>query len=302
MHATPRLFVVIPTHMTRHLELCLASFARQKQAPDGVVLTCDNDDESIGELASSVWSLVHAVNKVPLSVVQRPFTGRPSLNQVRNNGLRALDARFRLDDDDLIVLLDGDTLLDDSALEIHAREHSAGADLIIPYRVNLTPEQTELIDLPRVLDHNAPALSSLIRPDQMQALRDRDKRYRRQLRQRRSLAGRLLVKPHKPKVLGGHHAVRVGPLRMINGYDEAYVDYGYDDDDLARRLHTRHPRVSIAVSECFALHLWHPSRAPSSPVNAPGYLRFRTKGLPARAEHGWDAPARQGEVVVNEIN
>src|SRR5262249_6815500 len=112
-----------------------------------------------------------------------------------------------------------------------------------------------------------------------------------------------LPKAHKPKILGGHHAVSVRCLRAVNGYDEQYTGYGYDDDDLSRRLHALSPppRTAIAVSEILALHLWHPSRAPARPTDAPGYARFSSPGLPIEAEHGWRNPIPQPEPHVRVI-
>lgn len=300
-----RIFLIIPTHTTRHLDRCLGALARQERPPDGVVLSCDNDDASILGLAASTWRKARAASSLPpLVATQRPFTGRPSLNQVRNNGLRAMDGACDPMERDLVVMLDGDTMLDETALARHAHLLDSGTDLIVPYRVNLDERQSDGIDLDHLLDSQSPPLRRLTRADQIEALRRRHRRYERQLRVKRSPLGGLLVKAHKPKVLGGHHAVRIGPLRAVNAYDEAYHDYGYDDDDLARRLHALRPRIktAIAVSDCLAYHLWHPSRAPQSPTGAPGYARFATKALPVRAELGWDAPATQEPSVTTTLD
>jgi cellulose synthase/poly-beta-1,6-N-acetylglucosamine synthase-like glycosyltransferase len=299
-----RIFLIIPTHTTRHLDRCLGALARQERSPDGVVLSCDNDDASILDLAASTWRRARAVAPLPpLVATQRPFTGRPSLNQVRNNGLRAMDRACRPSEHDLVVMLDGDTMLDENALARHAHLLESGADLVVPYRVNLDERQSDGIDLDRLFDESSP-LQDVARADQMEALRRRHRRYARQLLVKRAPLGRLLVKAHKPKVLGGHHAVRIAPLRAVNAYDEAYLDYGYDDDDLARRLHALRPRIktAIAVTDCLAYHLWHPSRAPQSPTAAPGHARFATRGLPVRAELGWDAPAPQDPPTVTTLD
>src|SRR5262249_51159621 len=99
------------------------------------------------------------------------------------------------------------------------------------------------------------------------------------------------------------HAVSVRCLRVVNGYDEQYVGYGYDDDDLARRLHamTPPPRTAIAVFEILAFHLWHPTPAPARPTDAPWYARVARPGLPVAAEHGWKPPGSQPDPLVREI-
>ena len=92
-------------------------------------------------------------------------------------------------------------------------------------------------------------------------------------------------------------------MRKINGYDEGYVGYGYDDDDLGRRLHTlpRRPVVAIAVEQILAFHLHHPTRAPARPTDAPGYARFSVPGWSSYAEHGWQNPASQPVPTVHRI-
>jgi hypothetical protein len=290
----PAVHVVVPTHTTRHLAACVSSVALQRTLPATVVVTCDTDDPAIGELLEQVWpDVVAALHGRPaptLMLVSRPHQGRAMLNQVRNNGLRALDAAGRLHDRDVVLVLDGDTVLDPDAVARHRELAVQGYELLIPYRVNLSQEVSQRIT-PAALLRAAESggFQSLFGPPDEQDLEDRHRRYRRQLLLRRVLPVWSGVnKPHKPKVLGGHHAVSVRALRAVNGYDEEYVAYGFDDDDLSRRLHALRPppRTSIAVKDILAYHLWHPTRAPARPTQAPGYERF-VRNLPVVAVHGW---------------
>ncbi|MEX2219297.1 MAG: galactosyltransferase-related protein [Phycisphaerales bacterium] len=297
-HSRARVHLLIPTHTTRHLALCLAGVAAQTRPPATVVLTCDTDDPAVGEVAAETWARVgeslagRGLEPPPLVFTCRPHAGEARLNQVRNNGLRALEARGAARDEDLVVVIDGDMLLAPDALGRHARLRDAGYELIIPYRVDLDPDTTTEVSLDSLLGPDAgTAIGRFARPSRLAPLGARDRRYRRQL-----LLRRLgLTKGHKPKVLGGHHAVSVRLLRAINGYDEGYTGYGYDDDDLSRRLHALRPRVraAIAVREIVAYHLWHPSRAPARPIDAPGFQRFSRADLPVVAAEGWHSPAPQ---------
>lgn len=292
--------MVVPTHTTRHLKACLTSLAGQSRPPASVIVTCDTDDPAIGDLLGSIPTapgggiarIIHA---------RRAHTGIARLNQVRNNGLRALEATTTLTDHDLIVLLDGDTMLAEDALERHAAASAGGAELIIPFRVNLSEATTDgLGDGPITTAQ----LHQLITTSDGAALRRRQRRYKRQLLQRRLLPEWThVIKPHKPKVLGGHHGVSVRVLRAVNGYDELYTGYGYDDDDLTRRIYRLRPRVRVAVvvRECLSLHLWHPSRAPRRPTDAPGYARFSRNDLPTAARFGWSTPSDQPPVEVRVI-
>lgn len=306
-----RAHVIVPTHTTRHLGLCLAALGRQSPAPATVVVTVDGDVPAIGELARDVWRRLAAqgLRGLPrLAVAMRAHTGEARLNQVRNNGLRALEGLGALPDDDLIVTLDGDTMLAPDAIGRHLALVGArgGAEVIIPYRVNLAEDVTARLSLEDALGGRID-IAGLVTGADRAALRARARRYRRQLLLKRVAPG--LVKAHKPKVLGGHHAVRAGALRRVNGYDEQYVGFGFDDDDLTKRLHRLRPRVAIAVEEILAAHLWHAPSAASGwssqvssgrarPEDAPGAARFARRDLPTRAERGWDSPAEQPNVRV----
>ncbi len=308
-----RVHLVVSTHTTRHLGACLGALALQTRLPDSVTVTCDTDDESIGALLRSIWPKVIAkvrdraeINPPPLFQVFREHQGEPRLNQVRNNGLRALDGAGMLEDSDLIVVIDGDILLEEHAIARHAVLAAKGAEFILPFRINLTKQMTLGISEASLLGAQALGgnfVRSLATVDDLSTLRRRAGRYRRQLAARRLPRWLKLVKAHKPKPLGGHHALTVAVMRKINGYDEGYVGYGYDDDDLGRRLHTlpRRPVVAIAVEQILAFHLHHPTRAPASPTNAPGYARFIAPGWSSYAEHGWQNPAFQPVPTVRDI-
>lgn len=287
--------VIIPTHTTRWLAECLAGLAAQATAPASVTLTCDVSDNAIEEVAEAWAPRIGA----PFHLVMREHAGEPRLNQVRNNGLRALIGEQAPGDHEGVVVLDGDTVLEPRAIEKHA---ALFADprrfgLVVAFRVYLTEQESRAVDAEAIARGEGLPLS----PEDRERLAARQKRYRRQV-----LLKRLgLVKAHKPKVIGGHHAARLGVLRAVNGYDEEYRGYGYDDDDLSRRIHGLRPRVRPAIAIAgpaapMAFHLWHPTRAPGRPTETPGYERFR-RGGPVRAAHGLESPLPQPEPSVRHL-
>lgn len=242
-----------------------------------------------------------------LLYTRRSHQGEARLNQVRNNAVRTLQSHAALRLTDHIIVLDGDTLLAPDAVERHVDLHLLGHDVVVAYRVNLTQEQSNSVSAESILNAADPSLwlSSFASPDTEEALRLRDARYRRHLSLRRmGPLSAWLIKDHKIKVLGGHHSLSAKALLAVNGYDEEYTGYGYDDDDLSRRLHSLRPRLSVAVAvrEILAYHVWHPTRAPGRPTDAPGFARFSTPGLPARALHGVDNPRPQPEPKVSEVS
>lgn len=303
-----RVFLAICTHTWRHLAACLGAAALQRPAPRAVVVSIDVDDRAIIDGASEAWRRLGC--PAPLVIVSRPHQGEARLNQVRNNALRALDERFELRTDDRVVMIDGDVMLLPGALARHAEARGFG--VTIAYRANLTQEETDQVLAGTVTDsitlQDAQGLvhrASIHASARDAELRARQVRYERQLLARRLGFHRLgLLKAHKPKILGGHHAARVKELRLLNGYDEEYVGYGFDDDDLTRRLYALRPAVSalVAITSTPAAHLWHPTRASASPLDSSGAARFSRKDLPPRCVHGWQSARHQAPVNVAFIS
>jgi hypothetical protein len=284
---------------------CVACVARQTRPPDTVTVTCDTDDPAIGRLLAELWPRVAGASRGPaptLFHVRRPHQGVGRVSQARNNALRALDAAGRLGEADLVLFIDGDMVLAETAVEQHG---GAEGEVVIPFRVNLDPERTAGVTVEGLIGGGPSPLEGLARAEEVAALGRRDRRYRRQLLLQRLAArtGVRLIKGHKPKVLGGHHAVSVRCLRAVNGFDEQYLGYAWEDDDLSRRLHGLRPwpRVVVAVRSILAFHLWHPTQASGDPLKDRGYQRFSTPGLPIVAERGWRNPIPQDEPECTEI-
>lgn len=295
----PRVFVVVCTHTTRHLGPCLASLVHQTIPPAGVVVSSDTQGDEIPALMRTVFGrLCDSRPPFPVLLTDRPHQGAARINQVRNNGVRALQTSFFPDDRDVIVILDGDTMLAGDAIARHAML-GACADLIIPYRINLTESECAALD-PEALIERGP--DALLRPTraQQRELARLHRNYSIHL----ALARFGLTKPHKPKCLGGHHAASARIMRAVDGYDEAYEGYGFDDDDFSLRVHMLRPRVrvAIAVSDVLAWHLWHPTRAPQSPMESPDAGRFHRKRYSSVPEFGLSTPKAQPQPRIISIS
>jgi Glycosyltransferase like family 2 len=306
----PRVHLLVPTHTTRHLAPCIAGVAWQTALPASVVVSCDTDDAAVRAFVEATWARVsdairgrgQGLTPPPLLFVGRAFHGEARVNQVRNNALRAMESFGLLRDRDLVLAIDGDVILSPGAVASHLEMAKKGFELIIGYRLNLDPEATKRVALDLLLGEGGfDALQRLPTVEPASLLPARQRRYERQLFLRR-LPIRL-TKAHKPKVLGAHHALSVRALRAINGYDEEYSIYGFEDDDITRRVHAHRPHfaTAIAVRTVPAFHLWHPSRGPAKPKQAPGYQRFLRRDLPVCTQRGWRNPIPQSEPRVIAI-
>ncbi|MBL8964448.1 MAG: hypothetical protein KF787_02790 [Phycisphaeraceae bacterium] len=282
-----RVHVILTTHTTRHLRRSLLGVAFQDLPAAEVIVSCDNDQP---EIAAVVRECSAELGRA-IVVVQRAFTGECRVGQARNNGLRALvSAGAELTD--RVLYLDGDCSPSSSVVRVHGHRGER-VDLLVGFRVELTPEQTEAFDEGAV---RAGRDAAILTPEQARALARRDRRYRRQLFLRRF----GLVKRHKPKVLSAHFSVGVGAILRVNGFDEEFTGWGQEDDDVGRRLHGSGASAGVVVREALVLHQWHPTRAPGVWKESAGVERFRRR-LPWRCARGVTDPIEQPPVTARRF-
>jgi hypothetical protein len=280
----PPLHAIVITHTPRALPAALDALGSQNPPPSTIVVSCDVRDEAIGR---EVRLVAERLGRA-IMLVQRERQARSRSAQVRNNAVRAL-LELGARDDDLLVFLDGDCVMAPGALAAHARLARLG-DIVIGFRVDLTPEQSRAFLEPGATGFAGPT------PEQRRLLARRHARYERH----RLLRALGLVKRHKPKVLSANFAIVLGVFRRVNGFDEAFEGYGGEDDDLGRRVYMAGGRPVIGVAHAVVYHVWHPTRAASRWADSPGIARFRQR-LPARCKRGLDNPLEQPEPVVSVV-
>lgn len=281
----PRAHAIISTHTTRHLRRTLLGVLAQTRRPDTVTVSADTDAPDIAELVAAAA----AERSAPITLVQRAHQGESRSSQVRNNAVRAIISGAHAAD--ILWFLDGDCLPAPDCLAQHLRFFAGSArPLVVAFRVDLTPEQTEALDDVRIARGEAMSPTA----DQFAALQARDRRYRRHALMRRLGLG----KPHKPKLLSANFAVRLADYLAVNGFDEEYTGYGQEDDDLGRRLYKIGVTPAIGIMQAMAFHQHHPTRAPGAWEASPNAARF-ARPFRARCTHGVDNPLAQPAPVVH---
>jgi hypothetical protein len=279
--------VIVSTHTTRHLRRVLLGIACQTIRPTTVIVTCDNNEAGIGPLVLASASEL----AMTIDLVRRAFQGQSRSSQVRNNGVRALLETRRTDPGDRLVFFDGDCCPLPDTLAQHHRLGDSGvtARPVVAFRIDLSPEQTELFDEASLGAGRLPIEPT---PMQLHALRARHRRYLRHV-----LLRRLgLVKAHKPKLLSANFSVPLGLYQRVNGFDEEYIGYGQEDDDLGRRLYKAGPLPAVGVARAIVYHQHHPTRAPAAWEESPNAARF-ARPWQQRCGRGLQSPIEQPEPV-----
>ncbi len=113
----------------------------------------------------------------------------------------------------------------------------------------------------------------------------------------------LFRHPTKPRLTGGDFGVWRSDFERVNGFDERFVGWGQEDDDLGLRLRAAGVRLESVLDLTCSLHVWHPTDptatarwrdgANVSYFERPGRLTACRSGLRARLcdDILWGLPA-----------
>ncbi len=95
-----------------------------------------------------------------------------------------------------------------------------------------------------------------------------------------------LASPRK-QTFGGHFSIHKKDIESVNGYDENYIGWGGEDQDMAMRLVMAGFRGTSVIKSARILHLWHPKEIGDKHwkegANAEYFFR---KKIPVYCENG----------------
>jgi GT2 family glycosyltransferase len=252
----------------RHLALVLESIALQDQVGQAVeiVVADDGSDDGTAELVA------RAAATLPLPV---RFTSQPHagfrLARIRNAAARLARGLY-------LLFLDGDCMLAPGHVAAHVARRRAGTALI-GYCARLSRQASDLL-----VPENLPVtdLATLV-PDA----------------ERRSLARRhrkawwhnALRHASKPRLAGGDFGIWREDFVRVNGFDERFVGWGQEDDDLGLRLRAAGVRLESILDRTCSLHIWHPTdpTAAARWRDGPNVAYFSRRGRLTACRHGLES-------------
>ena len=220
----------------RHLALVLESIALQEGVAGRfeVIVT---DDGSTDETPAVVAAFASSA-PFPVRFVSQPHDGFRAA-QVRNRGARIAAG-------DYLLFLDGDCILPPGHLAAYADRRRPGVAQL-GYCARL-PEATSAVLVP----------GSLGGIDLAAIVPDAERRLLRR-RFRKAWWHTLLRHPSKPRLASGNFGVWRDDFARVNGFDERFVGWGQEDDDLGLRLRAAGVRLESILDRTFSLHVWHPT-------------------------------------------
>lgn len=233
----PEISLIVNTFMKpRHLGLVLDSIDQQTGV-DGCFEVVISDDGSTDETPALVAARA-ATAPYRIAFTSRPHDGF-RLARVRNDGVR--QARGKR-----LLFLDGDCMLPQDHVAIHLSRCcegvTTGGDC-----GRLSESQSREVDPSRL---DADTVHRLLPVAERAALR-------RKLRKWRWYT--LLRHRTKPRLVGNNICIHRHDFTRINGFDERFVGWGQEDDDITLRLRAAGVRLQTVLDRTCSLHVWHPT-------------------------------------------
>lgn len=258
--------VILTTYQRpEHLERSLASLALQRSM-EGRFEVVVSDDGSTDRTHSIVRKFSRTAN-FPIKLTTHPHCGfRVAL--CRNDGVRASSAPY-------LLFSDSDCIFPPEHLYRHLRARKPGL-VRAGDCFRLDQEATERLDL------------DAIASGEYRVWISREERQRIRRRRFKDQCYRLMGHPTRPKLTGCNIAILRADLETVNGFDENFVGWGCEDDDLAFRLRKAGMRIGSVLGYTSAYHMWHltdPSR-PANWTDGPNVGRLKLLDRPIRCPAG----------------
>lgn len=235
-HAVDCSLVVNTFEKPRHLALVLESIAAQAGVA-GRLEVIVADDGSRDDTAAVVAAFAEKA-PLPVQLTSEPHAGF-RLARVRNRGARLAAGEY-------LLFLDGDCILPRDHVAAHLERRRRGAAMIgscarLPENTSATLEAGGLA---------ATDLAALAPAAELRALRRRCRKARWHA---------LIRHPTKPRLVGNNFGVWRSDFERVNGFDERFVGWGQEDDDLGLRLRAAGVRLESILDRTWSLHVWHPT-------------------------------------------
>ena len=264
----------------RHLALALESLALQRGA--GVTMEVIVSDDGSGDETPQVVRSFAATAPFPVRFTTQPHEGF-RLARVRNAAARLATGRY-------LLFLDGDCIVPHHHVAAHVDRRRHGTALL-GYCARLPAEANRILVPENLAVTN---LAGLVTSSERRSL----------ARRRRKAWWHASTRhPTKPRLAGGDFGVWRDDFERVNGFDERFVGWGHEDDDLGLRLRAAGVRLETILGLTHSLHVWHETDVTATPrwrdgVNVRyferrGRLTACRRGLVARpaAAITWGLPA-----------
>jgi len=262
--------VIVSAHNAPgQLRLVLLALARQTVLPAEVLIADDGSPESMPNTLQTVAPTL----PFRLVYVRQPHDGF-RLARSRNNAIHHARGEF-------IVFLDQDTLPHATWLDRHLATLMPGR-VCTGHVLRLSEQASARLTGETVSSGEFEAWHDPVERRHLDGLQRKYAFYVVMRRLGLGIKGR-------PAIAFGNAAACRADLLKVNGFDEEYIGWGQEDDDLGWRLYFAGVRPVALVNRALVSHIYHPPRHGNwkTGANIERYRRTRASAVCARglSEH-----------------
>ncbi|MBN1841172.1 MAG: glycosyltransferase [Deltaproteobacteria bacterium] len=255
-----------------HLKCCLDALSLCSNDFDEVVIADDGSNEEV------VRSLEEYISKYDFEIrhvwqEKRGFR----LAASRNNGIR--EARG-----DYLIFLDCDLVVLHDTIKCHLKAARPKRFLAGNCKY-LTEIQTNTVFRNKI---SPDLLDTLYRklPEE-NIIRDHRKFIKH------VILSTLYLRSKKKQTLGGHFSIHREDIENVNGFDENFIGWGGEDENLGIRLVTAGSRGRSVIRKARCLHLWHSKEIGDKGwKEGPNIGYFKRSHIPFYCENGLNQKVR----------
>ncbi|PID66816.1 MAG: glycosyl transferase [Fusobacteriales bacterium] len=265
----------------------IISLKRQSLQIDELILT---DDGSKGDLFEVIKDLLDDCKFKIKYVFQEDLAFRAARS--RNNGVREAEGDF-------LIFLDQDLILPEDFIEkvYLARKKER---MLISIGVFSEEQEKEKIQELLSQEYNYKKFTDFISLDKLESIRKREKKNRLY-----NLLYKLKLRTRGTKMASYFFALHKEDFIKLNGFDEKYIGYGEEDDDLSNRFYKMGGLIDIVVLKYPLIHMYHHSVPSKKEGPNLKYYRQRKKEISKnnyRTEYGFDNTLGKDKYIVKILN
>lgn len=229
--------IIITIYNRVHLlRKSLISLSKQSTQPDELIISDDGSSENIKDGISDIISQFN----FPVKMVKQEKNGF-RLAQCRNNAVLNSSGDF-------LIFIDQDIIHTKDFIKtfVENRKHKR---FITSYPIRLTKEQSELITEDSIKQESYDYVINDFQRKKIKSQFVKDYIS--------FLGHKFYLVKQKPKLRGGVCAINRDDYFAVNGYDENFIGWGNEDDDIRKRLYRFGVSGFNPFYNEFPLHLYH---------------------------------------------